>query len=714
MRRARLWRGRCVAVRLLALLVLAGLAAGLSGCNEDDIERELGSMSARSVESSYRVVRDPLLNEWIDNMGQTMVAYCTRQQIPYQFKIIDTDVVNAFAAPYGHIYVTTGLIEFAEDEDEVWGVVGHEIGHVVRRHSIKSVKEGFLFNLATVLIGSKNETFGDIAGLGLGLLSLRHSRKDEYQADDQGTRLAYLAGHDPRGNTDFFARLFDEMEHRHRASYLEVMFRTHPPTERRITRQMAHPELDETNVDALLRTARGYMQRGRYAVAFEHLDKALSAAPDSPQILTVLGDALAARGEWESAAKCYEHALQSWPADPYVQQQLAMAEPEHPDQTLAMTPAEQDAARNTLTRAELLALRASSTRIEMQSISQQIDSRTRTLAKSATDVNDSLMDLGTSSTELSSGAQQAMLAVNGAVAKASDSVYSLERLGKVLDEAGAEVRSLTQQGLAALQAASEGNAQAGEVAIATRSLVEIEAALNELQSASEGAGASLSEVERAQRSAQSTLEDATRLMRFAREVDATRRAYWAAKAEVAKAKDRPDSDALARAKRRMESARWELMMAEMQESNYISRVNDSARVTDRHGTTAWEKVDSARQTAHNAQVRLTVARLNLMALAQSSAMRQALDKLVAYYTMATPRQAAELRETGLGVGDAAVVLAASKSSGIAPLTLAGTPSPTRSIVDAISRPGESLMGPRLLLRFLSAAMTQEVELQTEG
>ncbi len=93
---------RLVVVTVL-VLVTALFGVVLSGCDEDDVEKMLGGSTAASVEAMYGVNRDPLLSVWLDDMGQRLVSFSTRQQIPYSFRIVETDMVNAFAGPWGHI-----------------------------------------------------------------------------------------------------------------------------------------------------------------------------------------------------------------------------------------------------------------------------------------------------------------------------------------------------------------------------------------------------------------------------------------------------------------------------------------------------------------------------------------------------------------------------------------------------------------------------------
>ena len=264
---------------ILAAAAAAAVASlMLSGCDEDSIERQLGSMSASSIEQTYHVSTDPLLQQWMTNMGTALVANSQRQNIPYSYKIVETDVVNAFAAPYGHVYMCEGLVDFAKNEDEVWTVMGHETGHVVNRHAIKATKKNFLYSIGLGILGAKSEGSARVAGIGAGLLSLKYSRDDERQADDYGTMLAYRAGHDPAAEITFFTRLATEIE-KGAPSKVEQYFLEHPDTASRIARQKLRPENDPNNANAMVHVARGYMRRAQYAHAITILDKARALQP---------------------------------------------------------------------------------------------------------------------------------------------------------------------------------------------------------------------------------------------------------------------------------------------------------------------------------------------------------------------------------------------------------------------------------------------------
>ena len=287
----------------LFALVIAG-----TGCDEGDVEEVLGDISATSIESAYPVDSDPLINDWLTNRGHTIVSHTPRQNIPYEFSVVETDLVNAFAAPYGHVYVTTGFLDFADTEDEVAVVLAHEVGHIVNRDSIHSFKNSLLWGVVTQIISGKSRAAGDVLGIGLGLLSLQYSRDAEYAADDAGTRYAYAVGYDPARGLDFFNRLMTDVEKR-RPSRWEVYFSTHPRTEDRIARQLKREEMSDTSSESLLWIARGYLLRGQPSKASMLLEKGLELAPDLPEAQTLLGDALARRGDRVGARAAYEQAM---------------------------------------------------------------------------------------------------------------------------------------------------------------------------------------------------------------------------------------------------------------------------------------------------------------------------------------------------------------------------------------------------------------------
>ena len=373
----------------------------------------IGSMSAQSIETEYEVTKDPLLREWVEMAGNTLLGSTTRQGIPYSFKVLETDLVNAFAAPYGYIYVTTGLMDFVDTQDEVWGVLGHEIGHVEHRHSIRAVKRGFMYNLGLAILGGRSESLAEVAGIGLGLLSLRYSRDNEYEADDMGRILSHRAGYDPRGNADFFDRLMARYEKR-RPSSIEVMFRTHPPSVDRSKRQRGMPELSDENPDALLVTGRGYARRHEMRRAEEMLARAARFRPDEPHTLTSLADVQMARGRYAEARGNYEAAARVRPSA-YAQAGLRMAAAAEPPSVRLASAAERSTADALLADARAVVGLANSVASRAEQHGASIEIAIQPVVTGTHSIIDTLFALADVDTDMSRAVQDIVTQTNSVV-----------------------------------------------------------------------------------------------------------------------------------------------------------------------------------------------------------------------------------------------------------------------------------------------------------
>lgn len=198
-------------------------------------EMQMGAETDAGVRQEYPVADDPALAAYVSQVGARVAAHSDRTDVTYSFTVLESDVVNAFAAPGGYVYVTTGLLAVAEDESELACVLAHETGHVVGRHSVRMIQNAMGLSMAAeLLLGDKGEAWGQLAGLGAGLFTMKNSREHEFQADQFAVKYALAAGYDPAGASRFFEKLIDL--YGSGPSGVAGWLSTHPATEERIVR----------------------------------------------------------------------------------------------------------------------------------------------------------------------------------------------------------------------------------------------------------------------------------------------------------------------------------------------------------------------------------------------------------------------------------------------------------------------------------------------
>ena len=126
--------------RGVALVLLASMLATTmplpARATSTQSEIRIGQEAAAQVDRENAIVSDPILNNWVNSVGSNLAQYRARPDINYTFKIIDTNEINAFSLPGGFVYINYGLLNFVNSDDELAGVLGHEMGHVERRHQI--------------------------------------------------------------------------------------------------------------------------------------------------------------------------------------------------------------------------------------------------------------------------------------------------------------------------------------------------------------------------------------------------------------------------------------------------------------------------------------------------------------------------------------------------------------------------------------------------
>ena len=197
----------------------------------------MGVEYAQQINAQLPIVRDPELNRYINVLGDSIARLTSRADLDWNFFIVDAQEVNAFAVPGGFVYVNRGLIQRADQMDELAGVLGHEIGHVVKRHSIKQMEKAQGANvgvtLACILTSICNSQIAGAAiNIAGGAVFARFSRQDEAEADNEGFNNVVKAGISPVGMVTMFQKLL--AERRSRPAGVEAWFLTHPLEEDRI------------------------------------------------------------------------------------------------------------------------------------------------------------------------------------------------------------------------------------------------------------------------------------------------------------------------------------------------------------------------------------------------------------------------------------------------------------------------------------------------
>ena len=216
------------------------------GVNFFSIEREiaLGKSLAQEVERSSKMIDDPVVTEYVNRVGQNLVRN-SDAQVPFTIKVIDSDEVNAFALPGGFFYVNSGLILRAQEEDELAGVMAHEISHVTLRHGTKQATKAEMIQLgamaAMIFVPYGWAGYGIYEGMNLAipLTFLKFSRDAEREADFFGIQYMYKAGYDPNAYVTFFERI--QADEKRRPGSIPKFFSTHPPTPERI--ELAQKEI---------------------------------------------------------------------------------------------------------------------------------------------------------------------------------------------------------------------------------------------------------------------------------------------------------------------------------------------------------------------------------------------------------------------------------------------------------------------------------------
>jgi predicted Zn-dependent protease len=200
-------------------------------------ELAIGQEQDAEIRREMGVYDDQALQRYVTEIGQEVARTSHRPNLPWTFTIVDSPAINAFALPGGYVYVTRGILAYLDDESELAGVLGHEIGHVTARHAAQAYTRQAEANLGLTVLSifvPGTRPFADLGATGLGVLFLRNGREAEIEADRLGVEYGSGAGYDPTGVPRFLATLarVDALGERGMPNWLS----THPDPGARVTK----------------------------------------------------------------------------------------------------------------------------------------------------------------------------------------------------------------------------------------------------------------------------------------------------------------------------------------------------------------------------------------------------------------------------------------------------------------------------------------------
>ncbi|MDD5771399.1 MAG: Maf and M48 domain-containing protein [Candidatus Omnitrophica bacterium] len=211
-----------------------------------DQEVQMGRSIDRQVEKQYKMSADPLQQKRVEDIGKKIAAVSDRKEIDYHFRVLQDEQVNAVSLPGGYVYINSGLLDKASNDDELACVLAHEVGHIVARHSIKKLQamQGYSILRVLVAVAPGTDEVGSAADAAFTQFLLGYSREDELLADQLGARYAKLAGYDPHGMITFLDKL--QEINRRMPIQQKSYYKTHPyvPDRIRVVKQEIGEKMD--------------------------------------------------------------------------------------------------------------------------------------------------------------------------------------------------------------------------------------------------------------------------------------------------------------------------------------------------------------------------------------------------------------------------------------------------------------------------------------
>jgi Zn-dependent protease with chaperone function len=303
---------RALAAAMLAVIPLTSLPLPALAISTQS-EIRMGQESVKHIDAENLIVNDPVLNNWVNGIADNLKRERARPDINYTFKIIDTDDINAFSLPGGFIYVNFGLLNFVNSDDELAGVMGHEMGHVERRHVVTLPAKAQAINILVGILSIFSVFAYRFGGL-IGSAALyKISRQDELQADQYGLMLMSRAGYDPNAMVSFMQRL--QKEYGTGGNVLEKYFEDHPDPVARVSHLEGYPQLSKTDPTQTLAQAIHDQDEGRYAYSLGKFNDVLTGQPTNDLALLHKGEVELALGSFQQSQSAFTQVANAHASD---------------------------------------------------------------------------------------------------------------------------------------------------------------------------------------------------------------------------------------------------------------------------------------------------------------------------------------------------------------------------------------------------------------
>ncbi|MEZ0238784.1 MAG: M48 family metalloprotease [Methylophilaceae bacterium] len=199
-------------------------------------EIQVGREIAGNILGAAPLVKDPALQKYVNQVGRWVASQSERPYLPWHFGVIESEDLNAFAAPGGYVLITKGLYRQLKNESELAGVLGHEIGHVIKKHQLKLLQKQQLLSMGAGLLsgklGKENPTVQKVVGSGAEISARSLDKSAEYEADRIGVVLAGRAGYEPFGLPEVLQTIGHAGKDDGRVA---LLFKTHPHPDDRLT-----------------------------------------------------------------------------------------------------------------------------------------------------------------------------------------------------------------------------------------------------------------------------------------------------------------------------------------------------------------------------------------------------------------------------------------------------------------------------------------------